>query len=455
LTKKNLLPPTLGEADRYHVIVFQYPEPQPEVVNYVMRLVGLPGESLAIYQGDLYHSTEPRYPESAADAVDLWQPQHMHRNDEGAVALFRKGGFTILRRPPELMLSLRHLVYDNDLPARDLEGVLPPRWAAAGDKGPWQADGRAFRHAGGGAEGVDWVRYRHVLRPADWPGGKDRPHRPQLVTDFNGFNSYELPHFNQPNGNNWVGDLMLECEVTADGAAGELWLELVRGPDRFRARWELTTGRCTLFRIRDGHKEEELKAAATKLTGPGTYKVRFANFDQRLTVWADGALPFGDGVEYARPWSFDEGKREYVNAGPTAHDLGPAAVGGKGAAMRVSGLKLWRDVYYPLGAPADADLPAPQVPDELRDPVNEEDLRRRDAVVAQHRADFWGDPERWEPLRRLDVQTMFVQPGHYLVLGDNSPASSDSRTWGLVPQRLLVGRAAYIYFPFDLAGRVR
>ena len=50
---------------------------------------------------------------------------------------------------------------------------------------------------------------------------------------------------------------------------------------------------------------------------------------------------------------------------------------------------------------------------------------------------------------------MYVQPGHYLCLGDNSQASSDSRDWGLVPERLMLGRALLVYYPFDRVGRIR
>jgi len=38
--------------------------------------------------------------------------------------------------------------------------------------------------------------------------------------------------------------------------------------------------------------------AETSLKRKGTYHVRFANFDERLTVWVDRKLPFGDGVVY-------------------------------------------------------------------------------------------------------------------------------------------------------------
>ena len=54
-----------------------------------------------------------------------------------------------------------------------------------------------------------------------------------------------------------------------------------------------------------------------------------------------------------------------------------------------------------------------------------------------------------------ELRTMYVQPGHFLCLGDNSTESSDGRAWGLVPQRLLLGRALIVYYPFSRAGLIR
>ncbi len=45
--------------------------------------------------------------------------------------------------------------------------------------------------------------------------------------------------------------------------------------------------------------------------------------------------------------------------------------------------------------------------------------------------------------------TYHVTPGHYFVLGDNSPNSSDSRVWGLVPEELLIGRAFLVFWPLS------
>lgn len=38
--------------------------------------------------------------------------------------------------------------------------------------------------------------------------------------------------------------------------------------------------------------------------------------------------------------------------------------------------------------------------------------------------------------------------GEYWALGDNSANSSDSRNWGVVPEENIVGRAAFVYYPF-------
>ena len=102
-------------------------------------------------------------------------------------------------------------------------------------------------------------------------------------------------------GGDWVGDLILECKVQADQPAGELTLELSRGVDRFRAEFDLSNGVCTLARDEQGQEPSVLGSKPTALKGGGKHSVRFADVDQRLTVWVDDALPFGDGVTYPPP----------------------------------------------------------------------------------------------------------------------------------------------------------
>jgi signal peptidase I len=52
------------------------------------------------------------------------------------------------------------------------------------------------------------------------------------------------------------------------------------------------------------------------------------------------------------------------------------------------------------------------------------------------------------------VPRQVVPPGHYYVLGDNRPNSSDSHVWGLVPADNIIGRAWVSYWPPNLWGVV-
>ena len=88
--------------------------------------------------------------------------------------------------------------------------------------------------------------------------------------------------------------------------------------------------------------------------------------------------------------------------------LAPASIGAEGN-VGVQNIKLYRDVYYT-------------------------------------RAD-------WRDHSKADI--FYVQPGHYMCLGDNSAQSSDSRKWGLVPERLMLGKAVFVFFPIGRIGFIK
>jgi signal peptidase I len=47
-----------------------------------------------------------------------------------------------------------------------------------------------------------------------------------------------------------------------------------------------------------------------------------------------------------------------------------------------------------------------------------------------------------------------VPQGYYFVMGDRRNNSSDSRHWGFVPKKYIIGRVAFRWWPFDRAGRL-
>jgi signal peptidase I len=422
----DLEPFGFDQPKRYQVVVFKYPkEPQKQYtpLNYIKRLIGRSGETIAIYYGKLYKYEGLSYEEEDREVPwqELWQRDYMHVDDQRALDLFRQGKFQILRKPPDQILAEKRLVYDNDHQAKDLIGKVEPRWHSENKDGGWTPNDpdepKIFRFAPKQAGENSWLVYEHLLPD---PANRTSVTR-CLVTDFMGYNTW-IPH--QLQQEHWVGDLMLECDVDVLQSQGELVLELSKGVDRFRARWDLSSGFCTLSRLRLGQEQEEkLDSRATSLKKPGKYQVRFANVDERLVVWVNSSLPFEDGVVYEPPPPQARGPRP-------EHDLQPARIGARDATLTVSRLKLWRDTYYTIVDPPPHNHD--RFPSEVR----------------------FNDPQTWTALDGLPPMTMYVQPGHFLCLGDNSPESSDGRMWGAVPRRLLLGRALLVYWPFGRAGRI-
>jgi len=50
---------------------------------------------------------------------------------------------------------------------------------------------------------------------------------------------------------------------------------------------------------------------------------------------------------------------------------------------------------------------------------------------------------------------VFVESGHYYVLGDHRDSSNDSRVWGTVDRSLIYGKAAFVYWPLDQMGTLQ
>jgi signal peptidase I len=414
---------TRSALKRWDVTVFKLPE-EPEV-RYIKRVVGMPNEVVRIEGGDLWMRP--------VNSLDF--PQR-------------------LRRTLDHQQAMQMLVYDDEHRAAALQ--VDARWLRwrPERKGDWVE--RSPGRFAAGPDSEDWaeLRYHHVVpSPEDWsairaarplPG----PPRAILITDFNSYNTDVLPDDEKSHRRaarpwfqpHWVGDLTMSLRMKVQKATGGVRIELVESGVRNQCEIDLATGQAMLF-----HGGSRLgEPAQTDLSHPGAFELTFANVDDRLTLWVDGKLPFGDGLTYES------------GPGPgaaTAADLDPAGVTARRASIEVEGLLLKRDVYYTL-EPAECDY------------VNFDGAAQTDSTAF---FELLSDPTRFAELEHHPARDYVLGPARYLMLGDNSPWSRDARAWGQtdkfdpefpqqgwdttgrssweVPESLLIGKAFCVYWP--------
>jgi signal peptidase I len=274
------------------------------------------------------------------------------------------------------------------------------------------------------------------------------PHPPRstLVTDFYSYNT-NMPARSAdlvsdppaaPEGAwlqpHWVGDLTVQMniEVTQVSPDGSVRFELVKAGIPHCCTIQLESGSATLTR-----GEEVLGRWDTPVKGPGRYQVEFANVDDRMTLVVNGRAVHPEG------WAYETGDSIPI---PTAADLSPAALAVRNASVIASDLVLKRDIYYT------------QDPGWIDYEVVWDERRPRTPAEL---FDFLSDPTRFPSLSRVRSHEYEVGPDRFLMLGDNSPRSKDSRGWRTldaewdttdrkaweVPRQLLTGKAFYVYWP--------
>ena len=52
-------------------------------------------------------------------------------------------------------------------------------------------------------------------------------------------------------------------------------------------------------------------------------------------------------------------------------------------------------------------------------------------------------------------EEIIIPSEKYFVIGDNRPYSSDSRDWGFVPRKNIIGKAYFCYWPLQKIGLIR
>lgn len=426
----------LHDPRRWDVAVFKFPGESQ--TNFIKRLVGLPGEKITIYGGDIF--------------------VQKHGETESKIA----------RKAPKKLRALLRPVFENDRIEAIVKAGGNPRWEAPS---PWETvdAGRSFQIKSEDDQ-THWLTYHHIPPlPVDaYQPGREQEEKPlrYLISDLCQYNTQksrtsniqdykpdvwpyrspeekryartqrnhamhydpsqstvETPRPNFPQlwieagGTHWVGDLSIRTTATINSKEGTITLELIEGGYRMQCHIDVASGKATMQIIPPGENSplamtEDGKpyqpTAKTDVRGPGTYELQFANCDDQLTLWVDGdPITFDTSTAY----------QPLPDQSATTDDLSPVRLGAKNIDLTLSHLTVFRDTYYIAINNANRPMMDPDNPDE--------------EISFQ-----LGDDE-------------------FLALGDNSPRSRDSRLWSsdlpmITPglrREFLIGKAVFIYWP--------
>ncbi len=452
----------ISQFQRFDVVVFKNPE-EP-YVNYIKRLVGLPSELIQFRQGDIYAKAEGEQEATIrrkADPATQQDIQLLVYNDT---------------HPPQQLL-------DNGAEERWVPSTYTPSDKTMGGwplrEGTWKPDPVARNYSlSNPSMDLQWLRYRHLVpTQTHWKGLQTDPPssmpslEPMLITDYCGFNAvtFRSARMNsEPLDDGdlyWVNDLTLDATLEIQNSTLEsvIVLELTEGVRAAQARFYPSSGKVEIVqRDRDANGEYSdgtvVASAETGDSGDGTYEFSFANVDDRVLLWINGSLI-----------TFDK-EVTFVTDGfnlPGEQDLAPAGIAAKGIDLTASALRIRRDLYYRADVSEyTEDMGRSSNPAFGTSRACEVDERDFRSLAANLRSPLsYGQQYlRFVTEQRTRYQGLFdlqLAAGEYLMCGDNSPASKDSRLFDYwsrpmrgieshryaVREKDLIGKALFIFWP--------
>ncbi len=493
-----------SEPRRFDVPVFEYNDgwlgKPPKDINYIKRLTGLPGDQIMISGGDLFlwNKKDEKYNiirkwQERGDALqdELWfpvsrafEPRYSDPypiDPKEAAALIAK--LQTLQKDAkanDVMARLKELKIDvpSDLTAEDLIALLNEALLIKGQlrdlKFPWTGaeegvagakleekalvlDGSApidlkfkfpitnvylkqgrwdFRHIGcpsahlRSLEGIDGAKWRNPHSTTEdmsavvantWDGVQC-PNCKHILFPIKRWESGDREGLIALGSTPFLyggqfsdGDMKLEMKLDAE-SFGSLQLEV--GNATRRAVWNIPGGGET----DDGGDKDKLGRIyyvqnKTAALAPGTHTLMLAYVDGTVIASLDGKEIDRRPLDVA-PLSLKEQDHQETI-------VRAVLTGVKG---RITEMNVARDLFYTTV------LQSTDQNSTIGERAAKDNRPNHDTVCEYY---------------EYNNLVIKVEEGSYLMMGDNSPSSSDSRVWGRVPRERILGRAWVVGWPIS------